>query len=151
MVLREQTLAYASLILLGVDTALTGWSPNVVRLYVTAVLMSIGFHYYETVATSLALQWIDKADVPKVFGQLLAAGSAAAVFAFCLVWFFFESFDLGYAWTYMVGGGITLLIGVFCRIAFPRFPSKISQHKYMVLRRRYWLYYALTFLSGARR
>ena len=90
-------LAYALLILLGVGTALTGWFPNLVGLYVTAVLMSIRFHYYETVATSLTLQWIDKADAPKVLGQLLAAGSAAAVFTFCLVWFFFESFDLGYA------------------------------------------------------
>lgn len=151
LVLREQTLAYASLIMLGIGTALTGWFPNVVGLYITTVLMSVGFHYYETVATSLALQWIDKAQAPRVLGQLLAAGSAAAVFTFCLVWLVFESFDLGYVWTYMAGGCITLLIGVFCWIAFPRFPSKVAQRKHMVLRRRYWLYYALTFLSGARR
>ena len=53
------TLAYVSLLALGVG-ALTGWFPNVLGLYITTVVMSIGFHYYETVASSLALQWIDK-------------------------------------------------------------------------------------------
>ena len=36
-------------------------------------------------------------------------------------------------------------------LLFPRFPQKVTQHKHMVLRTRYWLYYALTFMSGARR
>lgn len=34
---------------------------------------------------------------------------------------------------------------------FPRFPEKVLQRKHIVLRKRYWLYYALTFMSGARR
>jgi MFS family permease len=34
---------------------------------------------------------------------------------------------------------------------FPIFPSKTTQNKNLVLRKRYWLYYLLTFLSGARR
>ena len=33
----------------------------------------------------------------------------------------------------------------------PHFKGEAEQHKTMVLRRRYWLYYLLTFLSGARR
>ena len=151
LVMREQTLAYASLMLLGIGTALTGWFPNVLGLYITTVLMSVGFHYYETVANSLALQWIDKSEAPRVLGKLLAAGSAAAVFTFCLVWLVFEAFELGYVWTYMAGGGITFAIGLFCWLSFPRFASKVTQRKHMVLRKRYWLYYALTFLSGARR
>ncbi|HJP45973.1 MAG TPA: hypothetical protein QGH18_08170, partial [Arenicellales bacterium] len=52
---------------------------------------------------------------------------------------------------YAIGGGATLLIVLFCVVAFPYFPVKIQQHRHMVLRKRYWLYYALTFLSGARR
>ena len=31
------------------------------------------------------------------------------------------------------------------------FPSKVPQNKNLVLRKRYWLFYVLTFLSGARR
>jgi predicted MFS family arabinose efflux permease len=33
----------------------------------------------------------------------------------------------------------------------PHFKGEAEQHKHMVLRKRYWLYYLLTFLSGARR
>jgi predicted MFS family arabinose efflux permease len=35
--------------------------------------------------------------------------------------------------------------------AFPKFPARVKQRKTLVLRRRYWLFYGLTFLSGARR
>jgi MFS family permease len=35
--------------------------------------------------------------------------------------------------------------------AFPRFEAPNPQIKKMILRRRYWLYYALQFMSGARR
>ena len=45
LLMREQTLAYVSLLALGVGTALTGWFPNVLGLYITTVVMSIGFHY----------------------------------------------------------------------------------------------------------
>ncbi|MAP12166.1 MAG: MFS transporter [Gammaproteobacteria bacterium] len=151
LLMREQTLAYVSLLALGVGTALTGWFPNVLGLYITTVVMSIGFHYYETVASSLALQWIDKEHAPRVLGKVLAAGSAASVFTFALVWLAFEFLDLGYAWTYMAAGGTTFVIGALCWFAFPRFPAKVQQRKQMLLRKRYWLYYALTFLSGARR
>ena len=34
---------------------------------------------------------------------------------------------------------------------FPHFKGESEQHKKIILRRRYWLYYLLTFLSGARR
>ncbi len=35
--------------------------------------------------------------------------------------------------------------------AFPQFHTTVVQNKKLVLRKRYWLYYALTFMSGARR
>lgn len=36
-------------------------------------------------------------------------------------------------------------------LAYPQFEAPTPQHKKMVLRKRYWLYYALQFMSGARR
>ena len=151
LLMREQTLAYVSLLALGIGTALTGWFPNILGLYLTTVFMSVGFHYFETVAGSLALQWIDKKHAAHTLGKILAAGSAASVFTFALVWCAFEFFEVGYAWTYMAAGGITVLIGLICWLGFPHFPAKVPQRKEMILRQRYWLYYALTFLSGARR
>src|SRR5690606_35861227 len=149
--LREQSLAYVSLLLLGIGTLVTGWFPTVLGLYITTVVMSIGFHYYETVQTSLSLQWLDKRETPEFLGRLIAVGSFTSIAAFALIWITSDWLALDYAVIYAAGGGATALIAVVAWLAFPQFPQKVEQHKTMVLRRRYWLYYLLTFLSGARR
>jgi hypothetical protein len=151
LVMREQTLALLSLALLGLGTALTGLLPTVVGLYCTTVLMSVGFHYYETVQSSLTLQWIDKARAPVVFGRLIAVGSFTGLLAYGLIWLAFEFLDVGYAVTYGIAGGLTVAIAIAAWALFPRYPERIEQHRRIILRRRYWLYYGLTFLSGARR
>ncbi len=149
--IREQRLAYVSLALLGIGTAVTGLFPSAFGLYVTTVVMSLGYHYYETLQGSLALQWIDKARAPETLGRIIAAGSFASLLAFGLVWLAFQRLALDFAWVYAIGGGATVAIAAAAWLAFPLFPQKVAQHKHMVLRRRYWLYYALTFMSGARR
>ena len=151
LLLREQTLAYISLLLLGIGTALTGFFPSVLGLYLTTIVMSIGFHYYETLQTSLALQWIDKGESAEALGRLIATGSFAAIITFGLIWLGNDLLQLDYSWLYLLTGGITVVIALTAWTLFPHFPQKSEQHKHMVLRRRYWLYYALTFMSGARR
>lgn len=151
LLMREQLLAYLSLLMLGIGTAITGIFPSVLGLYVTTVLMSIGFHYYETVASSLALQWFEKSKAPELMGRVIAVGSAASLVAFALLWLAFEKIGIDYVWMYLLGGGITVALGVFAWVAFPQFPAVVPQNKHMVLRRRYGLFYMLTFLSGARR
>ncbi|MXZ32373.1 MAG: MFS transporter, partial [Gammaproteobacteria bacterium] len=54
--IRQQNLAILSLLLLGIGTAVTAFYPVALWLYFTTVLMSIGFHYLETLQTSLSLQ-----------------------------------------------------------------------------------------------
>ena len=51
----------------------------------------------------------------------------------------------------MAGGLATVAIALIAWFAFPQFEAPEPQIKKMVLRRRYWLYYALQFMSGARR
>jgi len=68
-----------------------------------------------------------------------------------MVWAAFEWFDLDFRGTYLLGGGLTLVLVLVAWLAFPRFPQRVPQHRHLVLRSRYWLYYLLTFLSGARR
>jgi len=151
LVLREQTLAWVSLAVLGVGTAITGLFPSVLGLYLTTVLMSLGFHYYETLQISLSLQWVDKRRAPETLGRLIAAGSFASIVTFALVWLAFDLGGLDFRWVYLLGGGATFAMALLAWLAFPRFAEKVPQHKHMVLRRRYWLYYLLTFMSGARR
>ena len=151
LIMREQTLALLSLVLLGLGTALTGLFPFEIGLYATTVLMSIGFHYYETINQSLSLQWFEKEHAAHKMGQLLAVGAFTGLVAYALVWLTLDVFSLPMQAVYLLGGGVTIAIAVFCWLWFPHFPEKVEQHKKLILRKRYWLYYALTFMGGARR
>ena len=151
LLMREQTLALVSLLLLGIGTAATGYFPSAIGLYATTVLMSTGFHYYETVNQSLQLQWFDKTTAAHSMGRMVAIGSFASLLIYGLVWMMLEIFTVTMETVYLVGGGATILIVIFCWLVFPYFPQKVEQHKKVILRKRYWLFYALQFLGGARR
>ena len=148
---REQVIGLFALVLLGVATAMTGWFPQMGGILTLTLLSSIGFHYYETVNQSLQLQWIPKDRAPLVLGWLLAMGSAASLVAFGVIVVTWEWLELSYNVAYTVSGAITASIAVACIIIYPQFQSPTLQHKTMILRKRYWLYYALQFMAGARR
>ena len=149
--IREQILGIVSLLMLGVATAVTAWFPSFAGLLTVTMISSIGFHYFETVNQSLQLQWIDKSRAPQVLGWIVAVGSAASLLSYSLLVVTWKAFDLSYNLVYLVSGGITAAIAVFCFLAYPQFEAPTPQLKTFILRRRYWLYYALQFMSGARR
>ncbi|MFV0332692.1 MAG: MFS transporter [Tropicimonas sp.] len=150
-IIREQVLGIISLLLLGVATALTAWFPSLGGILTITLLSSLGFHYYETVNQSLQLQWLPRDRAPKVLGWMLATGSAATFLAYGLIVATWRAFDLSYNSVYMTAGLITAAVALFCLVFYPQFESPTPQVKTFVLRRRYWLYYALQFMAGARR
>ena len=149
--MREQVLGLLSLALLGAATAVTAWFPTLQGILVITVLSSIGFHYFETVAQSLQLQWLSKERAPQILGWLVATGSAATLVVYGVIVVLWEPLNLSYNSVYMAAGGFTVLVALFCLFAIPQFDGPTPQNKKMVLRRRYWLYYALQFMAGARR
>ncbi|MGY9031649.1 MAG: MFS transporter [Rhodobacterales bacterium] len=149
--IREQVLGLVALVMLGVATGITAFFPSMTGILTLTMLSSIGFHYYETVNQSLQLQWIEKARAPQMIGWLMAAGSAVTFVAYVLIVMTWQAFDLSYAFVYMVSGGATVAIALFCLFAYPQFEAPHPQLKTFVLRRRYWLYYTLQFMAGARR
>jgi len=151
LLFREQTFAIVSLCMMGIGTAVTGFFPTVYGLYFTTVLMSIGFHYFEALHSSLALQWLGKDEAPRVLGRIVAVGSFAGLISFGMIYFTTDVFHLEMKWIYMIGGGVSVAISAIAWLAFPRMPDTVEQHKTLILRKRYWLYYALQFMSGARR
>ncbi|MDP5349840.1 MAG: MFS transporter [Paracoccaceae bacterium] len=151
MFMREQVLGMVALILLGVATAITAWFPTLGGILTITMLSSIGFHYYETVNQSLQLQWLPKDRAPQMLGWLLAAGSGATLVAYLCIIVTWEALGLTYNMVYLLAGGITAAAALFALLAYPQFEAPDPQIKKMVLRRRYWLYYALQFMSGARR
>jgi predicted MFS family arabinose efflux permease len=148
---REQTIAILSLLVLGLGVILTGLFPSYLGLLTTTLIMSVGFHYFETAQQSLTLQWTDKAKTPQMLGRILSTVSFASLGAFGMVWLLLTFLDLGYVLVYAVGGGLTIAVALLAWLAFPRFPTGIEQKKRLLLRKRYWLYYFLVFMSGSRR
>jgi hypothetical protein len=151
LVIREQVFAVVALALLGVGVALTGFFPTALGLYLTTVLMSTGFHYFEVVKQSLALQWFKKADAPRALGKLISVGSITSLIVYATLWVLLTVFELDYVWIFLLAGGLCCGLAVFMWLGFPVFPGEHEQRKTIVLRKRYWLYYALQFFSGARR
>ncbi|UZD89675.1 MFS transporter [Cognatishimia activa] len=149
--IREQVLGMLSLALLGLATAVTAWFPTLGGILMITLFSSIGFHYYETVNQSLQLQWLDKKRAPKVLGWLTAMGSAATLIIYVALIMTWESLGLSYNMVFLLSGGATLIIALVALFAFPQFESPTPQIKQMVLKKRYWLYYALQFMAGARR
>ena len=149
--IREQKLAYISLALLGIGIAITGFVETNMNFYLATIIMSTGFHYFETINGSLTLQWIEKDKTAEFLGRVIATRSAASIVSFSFVWLLYEQFHFSYLWLYLLGGGISVMIVLYCWQNFPLFPEKVSQTKKIILRKRYWLYYALQFMSGARR
>ncbi|MCG9657910.1 MFS transporter [Vibrio mediterranei] len=149
--IREQKFMIVSLLLLTFGTAITGMFPSVAGLLITTLIMSTGFHYFETLKQSLSLQWLSKEEAPEVLGKLISVGALASLLTYGALWVMVEVFKLDYVWVYGISGGIGFVLVLFIALAFPQFKTETPQTKKLVLRKRYWLYYALTFMSGARR
>ena len=151
LIVAEQPLAFVALIILGVGTAATGFFPSEIGLYLTTVVMSIGFHYFETLRQSLTLQWMDIKRTPITLGRMTAAGSFASLVVFGMIWLALDVWNVDMIWIYLAAGVSTIGLTLACWIAYPHFKGKSEQHKHLVFRKRYWLYYILIFLWGARR
>jgi predicted MFS family arabinose efflux permease len=151
IILREQVMAYASLVILGIGVALTGANPTLTGILLTTFVMSVGFHYFETINTSLQLQLLPKAQAPQLIGRIVSAGAMAQFIAYgglAIAWW---AGWHNYMYLYMLLGLACAILTIVAFFYFGRFEGSVPQRKKIVLRQRYWLYYALTFMSGARR
>ncbi len=141
MIFRQQTAAYVSLFLLGLGTLLTGFFPSTIGLYATTLLMSVGFHYLETLHSSLSLQWIQKEQAPSFLGKLSALRSFMALFILGLLYIMMQILNIGYIAVYVFSGGVTMLLAVIAWMGFEHFKDDVVQETRLFLRKEYWLFY----------
>lgn len=149
--IREQRFMLVSLAMLTIGTAITGLFPSLTGLLFTTILMSTGFHYFETLKQSLSLQWLSKEEAPEMLGKMISVGALASLLTYGSIWVMLEQLKLDFVWVYGITGGLGFVLVLVMTFGFPEFQTKTQQNKKLVLRKRYWLYYALTFMSGARR
>jgi hypothetical protein len=148
---REQTFAYMALLTLGFGIALTGYFPSMTGLLITTFIMSVGFHYLETMNQSLSLQLLDKRTAPADLGRIAAAGATAQFIAYgALLGAAYVGYT-SYQGLFVAVGVASMALTLLAWTWFRKFDGTVPQRKSIILRQRYWLFYALTFMSGARR
>jgi predicted MFS family arabinose efflux permease len=146
--LSETNVAALSTILLGAGLIATGLSSSYLTLIWASILMSIGFHYYYTVNSSLVLMVSEKRAVAHTVGKFRSVGSLSAIAAMISIYFLVER--VGYRNLYYFAGGIAILFGAYLFTQRSR-ASHISPLRRIIFRRRYWLYYVLSFLEGSKK
>ena len=149
MVIKEHRLSVLSVLIMGFGLAITGLLPFFTGLILTTLVMSFGFHYYETTNMSLTLQHFDEKASPWVFGKqrsYAAASSIAVGLAIYILAFF-----LSFSQIYLLLGGLIMAAAVWALNQKPAQREVVPQRKKMILRKKYWLFYFLTFMAGARR
>ncbi len=149
LIIKEHRLSALAVLILGIGVALTGLMPSFYGLIFTTLIMSFGFHYFETTNQSLTLQYFDKQTSPVVFGRLRSF--AAATNVICGLVIIVLAPHLEYRQLYLLFGVVLVAASGWALSRNPDDPKLPRQRKEMVFRRRYWLFYSLTFMSGARR
>ena len=149
MVIREHRLSALSIITLGLGVAITGLFPSFLGLLLTTLVMSFGMHYYSMTNHSLTLQYFKKDTAPWVMGKLRSLSAASNIGIGILIYIIAPV--LSFAQIYLFIGSVVIVTGVWGFFQDPTDQNRIPQRKEMVFRRKYWLFYFLTFMAGARR
>ena len=149
LIIKEHKLSALSIIILGAGLFATGLLPSFFGLIFTTMVMSFGFHYYETTNKSLTLQYFDKLSSPLVFSAQRSYAAAASVVVGIIIFFIAPIFS--YKTMYILFGGVIVACGVWAITKNPADKDITIQKKELILKKEYWLFYFLTFMAGARR
>ncbi len=149
LVIKEHRLSALSVAVLGIGISFTGIFPSYTGLIFTTLLMSFGFHYFETTNQSLTLQYFDKHTSPWVFGKMRSYSAASAIIIGLVL--LLASSYFSYVVMFGILGGLIIIAGIWGMLQNPTRGDIVPQAKKMILRKRYSIYYFLTFMAGARR
>ncbi len=146
---KEENFAIVAVFTLGLGVALTGFSQNFQHIILTTLCMSFGFHYFETINQSIILQSFSLNSAPLVFGRLRSISALGSIIVALMI-LAFAGFFL-YWQMYLVCGLVAMVGALFAIPKKPDLSLLPAQKKKLILKKKYWLFYALTFLSGGRR
>ncbi len=149
LLFREHRFAAWAIVLMGAGLAVTGFFPSLTGLLLTTFVFSLGFHYFETVNKSLTLQHFSTDESPHMLARYKSYGAIINILVGILIWFI-----AGYVamkFIYLAFGIIIMVLGAYALTDKRNLDVVIKQRKRLFFRKKYWLYYLLSFLSGARR
>ncbi len=144
--------AAASVFVMGVGYALYAFVHSYTALLTVAVVASFGMHMWMPLNRALAMCLSTKEKTGRVLGALSSVGASASLVgmgAIAIISKLLESLSLS---TYYIVGSAFIIAA---SLLISRLPADIGateiEQPRMLLRRRYWLYYILTFFQGSRK
>ena len=149
LIVAEHRFAALAIIILGIGDLMVGLFPSFGGLLLTTLTLSMGFHYFETSNQSLTLQYFAGERVPLVLAKLKSYTAMGNVAVGVFIWIISKYLEINYI--FVVIGAIVVLMGLYSFTKKPVDKTLPPQHKKLVLKKKYWLFYVLNLLSGARR
>lgn len=146
---REHRFAAWSVVVMGVGMSLTGFFPSLGGLLMTTFLFSIGFHYFETVNQSLTLQHFSTDEAPFMMARVKSYSGIVNIIVGISI--FLLAGWLSLKSMYFIFGIVIVSLAIYALFMKKDLPPRVVQRKKILIKKKYWLYYVLSFLSGARR
>ena len=149
LIIKEHRLAAVSVLLLGAGVTATGLFPSFSGLVVCTLIMSLGFHYFQTVNQSLTLQYFAHNEAPLIMGSINSYVALTNIIVGIIIWSISGYFDFSYLFIFF---GIAVMLAALYSFRLNPINKDLPvQQKKMILKRKYSLFYLLHFFSGARR
>lgn len=149
LVLVETRIAGLSLVTLGAGILLTSVVRDVPGLIGATLLLSIGFHFFNPSNISALLLTQKRDEAPKTLGRMNSFQAMATVIGSVAIFLALDAW--GYRALLRIAGAV-VVVGGLALLPFGKQKGDMPRTgRRKVLRRRYWLYYALKFNGGSRR
>ncbi|MBN2390110.1 MAG: MFS transporter [Anaerolineae bacterium] len=140
--------AVLSIIVMGVGYCLYAAIQSYVALLAAAVFSSLGFHNWLPLQGTLGFALTEKRHSGRIMGFLSSIGALASIVGMGLTALLATALPLR---AFFIVGGVLIVLG---GVLVLRIPANIGEQKQaqprILLKKRYWLYYVLTFFEGSR-
>ena len=148
MRLPQSRRAFWSLLLMGLGYGSYALVHSYAALITIALVASVGFHNWMPLLSSLGMGLVGRERSGRVLGRLNSVGALASMGGMLAVVLFSERFGLR---PFFALGGLLLIIGAIITYRLPKdIGASTEKIPRMLLRKRYWLFYVLTFFEGSR-
>ncbi|MFH1569043.1 MAG: MFS transporter [Gemmatimonadota bacterium] len=117
-------------------------------LIALSLVASVGFHNWMPLQSSLGMSLVDRAQSGRMMGRLSSVGALASMGGMLVIVLLSERLGLR---PFFAAGGVLLLAAGAMVFRLPReVGAREEKVPRILFRKRYWLYYVLTFFEGSR-
>ena len=144
--------AAASVLLLGIGYGLYALVHSYTALIAVALVASLGMHGWMPLYPALGMCLTTKERSGRLLGALRSVGALASIVGMGLIALtsrLFETLSLRFSY---VAGGIIIVLAALLLFKLPKnIGATDGEQPRMLIKRRYWLFYVLTFFEGSRK